>query len=115
MLPNAYFLANFRFDTAENEPAEKIYNLLSLHPRRLLLRGQGHRGAADGSPPSGRGSENGVWICSVNMNNHQEEPKTQTHFKKFINVVTVLHVFTRVYTFYTFLHVLRIKKHASTH
>ena len=26
MLSNAYFLANFRFDTAENEPAENLQN-----------------------------------------------------------------------------------------
>ena len=30
MLPNAYFLANFRFDTAENEPAKKLQNLQNL-------------------------------------------------------------------------------------
>ena len=27
MLSNAYFLAKFRFDTAENEPAKKLQNL----------------------------------------------------------------------------------------
>ena len=27
MLPNAYFLAKFRFDTAENEPAKNFQNL----------------------------------------------------------------------------------------
>ena len=26
MLSNAYFLANFRFDTAENEPANNLQN-----------------------------------------------------------------------------------------
>ena len=26
MLSNAYFLATFRFDTAENEPAKKLQN-----------------------------------------------------------------------------------------
>ena len=26
MLPNAYFLAKFRFDTAENEPAKRLQN-----------------------------------------------------------------------------------------
>ena len=28
MLSNAYFLAKFRFDTAENEPAKKLQNFL---------------------------------------------------------------------------------------
>ena len=32
MLSNAYFLAKFRFDTAENEPAKKLQNLLILPP-----------------------------------------------------------------------------------
>ena len=27
MLSNAYFLANFRFDTAENEPAKNLQNV----------------------------------------------------------------------------------------
>ena len=30
MLSNAYFLANFHFDTAENEPAKSLKNLLIL-------------------------------------------------------------------------------------
>ena len=30
MLSNAYFLAKFRFDTAENEPAKNLQNLLIL-------------------------------------------------------------------------------------
>ena len=30
MLSNAYFLANFRFDTAENEPDKNLQNLLIL-------------------------------------------------------------------------------------
>ena len=30
MLSNAYFLANFRFDTAENEPAKNLQNLQNV-------------------------------------------------------------------------------------
>ena len=30
MLSNAYFLAKFRFDTAENEPAKNLQNLLII-------------------------------------------------------------------------------------
>ena len=30
MLSNAYFLAKFRFDTAENEPAKNLQNLQNL-------------------------------------------------------------------------------------
>ena len=30
MLSNAYFLANFRFDTAENEPAKNLQNVANL-------------------------------------------------------------------------------------
>ena len=30
MLSNAYFLANFRFDTAEKEPAKKLQNFANF-------------------------------------------------------------------------------------
>ena len=30
MLSNAYFLAKFRFDTAENEPAENLQNFVKI-------------------------------------------------------------------------------------
>ena len=36
MLSNAYFLAKFRFDTAENEPAKNLQNLL-IFPMLLTL------------------------------------------------------------------------------
>ena len=32
MLPNAYFLAKSRFDTAENEPAKKLQNFPNYFP-----------------------------------------------------------------------------------
>ena len=42
MLSNAYFLAKFRFDTAENEPAKNLQNLLKIanfaDPNPLLRR-----------------------------------------------------------------------------
>ena len=44
MLSNAYFLAKFRFDTAENEPANffaKFANFANPDPR--LLDGEGRR------------------------------------------------------------------------
>ena len=33
MLSNAYFLAKFRFDTAENEPAKNLQNFAKKNPR----------------------------------------------------------------------------------
>ena len=33
MLSNAYFLAKFRFDTAENEPAKKLQNFANFGVR----------------------------------------------------------------------------------
>ena len=30
MLSNAYFIAKFRFDTAENEPAKKLQNFANF-------------------------------------------------------------------------------------
>ena len=35
MLSNAYFLAKFRFDTAENEPAKNLQNFRKMHFREM--------------------------------------------------------------------------------
>ena len=64
MLSNAYFLAKFRFDTAENEPAKNLQNFAkfaNFADPTLLTPGmdelkpwgskqpcQGHQGAAEG-------------------------------------------------------------------
>ena len=37
MLTNAYFLAKFRFDTAENEPAKKLQNFANFADPSLLV------------------------------------------------------------------------------
>ena len=46
MLSNAYFLAKFRFDTAENEPAKKLQNFASLEGAAEVLA-VAARGARD--------------------------------------------------------------------
>ena len=61
MLSNAYFLAKFRFDTAENEPAKNLQNFRKMHYRpggraRRGVRGRGRAGAARREPA---GRENG--------------------------------------------------------
>ena len=38
MLSNAYFLAKFRFDTAENEPAKILQNFRKMHFRLASKR-----------------------------------------------------------------------------
>ena len=59
MLSNAYFLAKFRFDTAENEPANKLQKIAINHQtanfanfpncrRRYDLRGAGVPAPRDG-------------------------------------------------------------------
>ena len=40
MLSNAYFLAKFRFDTAENEPAKNLQNFANFGRRRLKKRSE---------------------------------------------------------------------------
>ena len=77
MLSNAYFLAKFRFDTAENKPAKKLQNFAKFAPILLTLtpdprggagrdllhpgrEGHGDRGAHrreghPGSPPGALG------------------------------------------------------------
>ena len=54
MLSNAYFLAKFRFDTAENEPAKNLQNLL-IFP--ILLRAPSRI-----ISPSPRGPEPGLLL-----------------------------------------------------
>ena len=53
MLSNAYFLAKFRFDTAENEPAKNLQNFA----KNLLIFQFSHfqrRRCSRKSPPTGR-------------------------------------------------------------
>ena len=38
MLSNAYCLAKFRFDTAENEPAKNLQNFRKMHLRKMHFR-----------------------------------------------------------------------------
>ena len=36
MLSNAYFVAKFRFDTAENEPAKNLQNFREMHFSKMI-------------------------------------------------------------------------------
>ena len=59
MLSNAYFLAKFRFDTAENEPAKNLQNFRKMHfevAHGLQPRDPGG-GAGPGQRQGGRGRE----------------------------------------------------------
>ena len=57
MLSNAYFLAKFRFDTAENEPAKNLQNfanfvsLLTLTPNPYASPSAGGLVSDQGLPP----------------------------------------------------------------
>ena len=61
MLSNAYFLAIFRFDTAENEPAKKFAKFYRSSPGPALR--EGRRGPAGRAPGrqrrAGRGGARG--------------------------------------------------------
>ena len=61
MLSNAYFLAKFRFDTAENEPAKNLQNFAKFanfaDPSTVQPRLEPELGRASG--PSGIGSPRG--------------------------------------------------------
>ena len=48
MLSNAYFLAKFRFDTAENEPAKNLQNFRKMHFRKMANIGRHPRAAQRG-------------------------------------------------------------------
>ena len=43
MLSNAYFLAKFRFDTAENEPAENLQNFAKILQKLQKISGRSPR------------------------------------------------------------------------
>ena len=51
MLSIAYFLAKFRFDTAENEPAKNLKNLLILLTLTPLTSGCLVQPLLEGQPP----------------------------------------------------------------
>ena len=51
MLSNAYFLAKFRFDTAENEPAKNLENFRKMHFRKMHFR-KVHFRSSRPTPPS---------------------------------------------------------------
>ena len=58
MLSNAYFLAKFRFDTGENEPAKNLQNFANLRPRGAARQGGAYprleRPGGDRRPAPGR-------------------------------------------------------------
>ena len=69
MLSNAYFLAKFRFDTAENEPAKNLQNSRKMHSSKMhfrakalrYLRGRRFGGQGSGSDrEQGRGARRAV-------------------------------------------------------
>ena len=59
MLSNAYFLAKFRFDTAENEPAKNLQNFRKCTFEKCIFEKCIHRpgGAAGPVPPRGPPAE----------------------------------------------------------
>ena len=62
MLSNAYFLAKFRFDTAENEPAKKIAkftNFANPTPNREVRAGVAARAGGRAGAPRPRGGARG--------------------------------------------------------
>ena len=54
MLSNAYFLAKFRFDTAENEPAKNLQNFRKMHFLKMHFRQMQHCSASRRLSPGGR-------------------------------------------------------------
>ena len=66
MLSNAYFLAKFRFDTAENEPAKNLQNFTNFpdfanpNPQPLHVGGEGRRGGGRAARRGGEGRFSGA-------------------------------------------------------
>ena len=58
MLSNAYVLAKFRFDTAENEPAKKVAKFANFpRPATISARTQPRRQSASPRRPRSRGAQ----------------------------------------------------------
>ena len=60
MLSNAYFLAKFRLDTAENEPAKNLQNFRKkhfskMHFSKMRFSKRGAAGGGGGGPRAGAG------------------------------------------------------------
>ena len=58
MLSNAYFVAKFRFDTAENEPAKNLQNFRKMHFSKMHFSKMhfGGRSSAEARPRSRAGA-----------------------------------------------------------
>ena len=65
MLSNAYFLAKFRFDTAENEPAKNLQNFRKMHFRKMHFRKI--TSAPRSSATRGRAQASGPCTMSVQL------------------------------------------------
>ena len=53
MLSNAYFLAKFRFDTAENEPAKNLQNFRKMHFRKCTAQVKAAKAGDSGETQKG--------------------------------------------------------------
>ena len=61
MLSNAYFLAKFRFDTAENEPAKKLQNFANFPNSLTLTPGKPRVAPEVEAPDACRVSAEALW------------------------------------------------------
>ena len=78
MLSNAYFLAKFRFDTAENEPAKNLQNFANFpniaNPKPPAVIGRNEQRSGDAS---------GWFSCCIGRDRvEEEEPASPSHFKR---------------------------------
>ena len=76
MLSNAYFLAKFRFDTAENEPAKNLQKRFAiLQKKNAPARSHGHtNGAADQDAEAEHAAE----VEPELQRQHRREHRTHT-------------------------------------
>ena len=129
MLSNAYFLAKFRFDTAENEPAKNLRTLpilltLTLTPNRNRNRKDGgggslqrrRPGAGGRRPPSralrrrrrGGGAREANEAC-VGFSPKLRGARSRLYRRRFLQVNTRWKALAEIYTMHSFAPFFNLK------
>ena len=67
MLSNSYFLAKFRFDTAENEPAKNLQNFIKILLTPRLVKPLRTRDRAELSAPAISAGGEALWAVAADL------------------------------------------------
>ena len=114
MLSNEYFLAKFRFDTAENAPAKNVQNLQNFARKiaKFAIRPLSLRGYRGHAAPAGRGTPRGAparrsrgrrrrravhWFCQFLANLQQNIARFRLYRLRFLQQNMRFTAFFKIY------------------